>query len=209
MNLEQIVSTAVTLPHFDSTPARRAMSPMDRIPTRSADMQGTARRGAVLIVLFAEGAQLKLILIKRRDDLPFHPGQISFPGGRLDPGEQPEACALRETHEEIGIEAGNLHIAGSLDPVYIHVSDFHVHPFVAWHCGIPDTRPDTNEVDAVFRIPLAMLSAPAARTHAMKNIRGSICRVPGFTLFEHHIWGATAMLLSEMIERLTAAGWRE
>ena len=149
------------------------------------------------------------LLIKRCDDLRHHPGQISFPGGRLEKDEAPLACALRETFEEIGIEPEALNIAGGLEPAYILASDFHVHPFVAWHSGIPACRPDPREVAAIVPVQLALLSTPDARTYEVKNILGTIRRVPGFSFLEHHIWGATAILLHEIIERLKTAGWQE
>ena len=209
MNLNKIIKNSASLRTFDTLSTRIAMSPLNRIPERPAELQGDPRCGAVLAVLFAKAEQLHVILIKRRDDLRHHPGQISFPGGRREQDELPLACALRETHEEIGISPEELSIAGGLEPVYICASDFVVYPFVAWHPGIPSCIHDPREVTEVFQIPLSRLCTADARTRALKNIFGTERAVPGFSFSGHHIWGATAMLLHEIIERLKAAGWRE
>jgi 8-oxo-dGTP pyrophosphatase MutT (NUDIX family) len=197
------------LKNFNTLGTRIAMSPLDRIPKRPDELQGEPRCGAILILLFTEATNLSVIVIKRRDDLRHHPGQISFPGGRREPDEEPIVCALRETHEEIGISPEELIIAGGLEPAYILASDFVVHPFVAWHPGIPSCIPDPREVTEVFSIPLSRLCTADARTRSPKNIFGTERTVPGFSFSGHHIWGATAMLLHEIIERLKAAGWRE
>lgn len=207
--LRSIVLQAVQMKSFNALSPRRAMSPVGRIPVRPAHLKGSPRSGAVLGVLFGDGHALHVLLIKRRDSLRHHPGQISFPGGRLEHGETPQACALRETHEEIGIAPDALDIAGFLEPVYIIVSDFCIQPFVAWHEGIPDCKPDPREVESVLRVPLACLSTPEARAILPKNILGCVRDVPGFMFNGHHIWGATAILLNEIIARLKTAGWRE
>lgn len=207
--LQQIISYAVHLKDFDTRSTRIAMSPIGRIPRRPAGLAGAARTGSVLIVLFSAADSLHVILIKRREDLRHHPGQISFPGGRREQGETPLACALRETREEIGIEPASLIIAGHLETAYIIASDFSIDPFVAWHPGIPACIPYPSEVDAIYTVPLAHLCAPGAREYRQKNILGTQRSVPGFLLDGHHLWGATAMLLHEIIERLKAAGWRE
>jgi 8-oxo-dGTP pyrophosphatase MutT (NUDIX family) len=208
MNVTQIIENAVCLKNFDTLGTRIAMSPLNRIPERPAELPGDPRCGAVMAVLFTKTENLHVILIKRHDDLRHHPGQISFPGGRREQDELPLVCALRETHEEIGISPEELIIAGGLEPAYICASDFVVHPFVAWHPGIPSCIPDPREVTEVFPIQLSRLCPANARTRAPKNIFGTEREVPGFSFSGHHIWGATAMLLHEILERLKAAGWR-
>jgi len=209
MNPYRIIRDAVCLDNFDTPGARLPMSPVGRIPERPADLPGAERTGAVLIVLHSVQEKLHVILIKRRDDLRHHPGQISFPGGSKEPGESPLACALRETREEIGIASDLLTMAGALDPAYIIASDFRIHPFVAWHPGVPACTPDPREVDAVHLVPLAALCAPEAHVNRTVHVLGTQRRVPGMLVCGQLVWGATAMLLSELIARLTAAGWRE
>ncbi len=208
-DLSRIIRNAVCLKNFDTPGTRLAMSPLGRIPQRPAGLPGEPRYGAVLIVLFEEAQRLHSILIKRCDGLRHHPGQISFPGGRREKDENPLACALRETREEIGIDPEALDIAGGLDAAYILASDFHIHAFVAWHPGIPVCTPDPREVAAIVPVPLNLLCTPGARTYELKNIRGTVRKVPGFLFLDHHIWGATAILLHEIIERLKIAGWQD
>jgi len=209
MQLDQIIKDAVCLKNFNTLGTRISMSPLGRIPTRPAEQQGDPRYGSVLAVLFESEQKLHVLLIKRREDLRHHPGQISFPGGRLEPNEEPLVCALRETREEIGIQPEALIIAGGLQPAYILASDFLVYPFAAWHNGIPSCTPDPREVDAVFHVPLDLLCKDNARTYEIKDILGTMRKVPGFSFQKHHVWGATAMLLHEIIERLKMAGWQD
>jgi 8-oxo-dGTP pyrophosphatase MutT (NUDIX family) len=207
--LSDYIRTAVLLKDFDARDSRIAMSPVGRIPERPAGLSGTARSGAVLIVLFSKSDALHVILIKRRDNLRHHPGQISFPGGRREQGETPLACALRETSEEIGIAPDALSIIGPLEPAYIIVSDFCVYPFIAWHPGLPECSIDPCEVDTVLLTPLACLSTPNARMSRSMTILGTRRSVPGFLVDGQYVWGATALLLNELIERLKTAGWNE
>ncbi len=209
MTPDQIIKDAVRLKDFNTPDSRIEMSPFGRIPERPAELQGEPRCGAVLAVLFEIQNNLHVLLIKRRDNLRHHPGQISFPGGRREKGEEPLVCALRETEEEVGIAPDALSIAGNLEPAYILASDFIIQPFVAWHPGIPTCTADPREVAEIFHVPLRLLSTATARSHALKTIRGTARKVPGFAFSDHHIWGATAMVLHEIIERLKAAGWRE
>jgi len=209
IHLKQIIRDAVSRENFDTAGARICMSPLGRIPKRPSDMQGGQRCGSVMIILFAVNTRLHVILTHRREDLRLHPGQISFPGGRREPDEDALTCALRETHEEIGIRAETLEIIGKLDPAYILASDFLISPFIAWHSGIPICTPAPHEVADILAVPIARLNAPDARTFKNKKIRGTMKNVPGFLFSEHHIWGATAMLLQELIERIKAAGWQE
>jgi len=207
--VKQIIKDAVCLKKFDTLGARIAMSPLNRIPERPADLHGEPRCGAVMAVLYIKAEKLHVILIKRRDNLRHHPGQISFPGGRREENEEALVCALRETQEEIGIAPEELSIIGSLKPAYILASDFIVHPFVAWHPRVPTCQPELSEVAEIFEVPLNILSIDSARVYATKTIRGTAHKVPGFLYLGDHVWGATAMLLYEIIERLKIAGWEE
>ena len=207
--MQHLIKAAIALKDFDTTGARIPISPLGRIPIRPASQQGAPRRGAVLIPFFETENRLHVVLIKRRDDLRYHPGQISFPGGRLEKNEEPLDCALRETREETGIAPESLTIVGHLEPAYILASDFNVYPFAGLHSGVPVCRPDPGEVDDIFFAPLASLNTPEAISYEYKNILGTQKKVPGFSFLDYHIWGATAMLLNEIIQRLTKAGWRE
>jgi 8-oxo-dGTP pyrophosphatase MutT (NUDIX family) len=199
------VRRALQLAPFDAPAAQQKMMPVPRARFRPPDRPGQPRVGAVLLLLFAEGQELRLVLTRRRDDLQSHAGQISFPGGRREPGEPLEMTALRETQEEIGVPAAEITLLGALSTVYIMPSDFEVHPFVGWHPGRPILLPQEREVAAIIEAPLADLLDPANRREEDWDIRGFQLRVPFLQLGPHQVWGATAMILSEFLERLAAS----
>jgi 8-oxo-dGTP pyrophosphatase MutT (NUDIX family) len=118
----------------------------------------------------------------------------------------PLTTALRETHEEIGIAPQQLTILGELMPIYILPSDFEVHPFVAWHHNRqrPSFRPSLSEVAEIIETPLSHLLDPATRREEPWEIRGRQLTVPFLAVGSHKVWGATAMMLSEFLERMRA-----
>lgn len=200
------VRQALRLPDFDPYAAQRKLMPLARMQRRAPDMPGAARLGAVLILLYQWRDDLHVVLTRRRDDLQFHPGQISFPGGRHEPPETLEMTALREAHEEVGVALDEVELLGPLTPLYIPPSDFEVHPFVAWrHNGQrPSFTPDPREVAEIIETPLRGLFDPATRRHEPWEWRGDRIEVPYFAVQGHKVWGATAMMLSELVERLRA-----
>ena len=136
----ELIGRALALPGFDVPAAHRALSPSPRPLTRPPDKSGSPRIGAVLLALYEQNREPHILLIRRREDLRYHPGQISFPGGRQEDGEDLLETALRETFEEVGLQRDALAVLGPLAPVYISPSDFIVHPFVAWHAAQPSLR---------------------------------------------------------------------
>jgi 8-oxo-dGTP pyrophosphatase MutT (NUDIX family) len=124
------VVDSLKLPDFDATSAQQKMAPVPRMSRRPADKSGDARLGGVLVLLYCRDSELYVILTRRRDDLQSHAGQVSFPGGRNEAPETLLATALRETHEEVGINPQMLGVLGELTPLYIFPSDYEVHPFV-------------------------------------------------------------------------------
>ena len=146
-------------------------------------------------------------MTRRRDDLQSHAGQISFPGGQREGDESMEETALREAQEEIGIQANALSILGRLATLYIPPSDYEVHPYVAWHQQQPSFTPQYDEVAEILEVPLFFLLDPANRYEEPWMLQGYEVQVPYFLVNSHKVWGATAMMLSEFIERLRAAGY--
>jgi 8-oxo-dGTP pyrophosphatase MutT (NUDIX family) len=164
---------------------------------RPDDLPETARRAAALILLYHCAAGPTKPLTVRHSDLPHHPGQISLPGGRVDPDESAEQTALRETYEEIGVHPASVRILGPLSTLWVIVSNFVVQPFV----GITGVRPEfqlaAREVEALVEMPLQDLH-DLTRLGWQRRIRdGDAVDYPFFDLAGHEVWGATAMILGE------------
>ena len=161
---------------------------------------------AVLVAVFADsGGDLHAVLTRRRDDLRNHAGQISFPGGRRDPGDETLVqTALREAHEEIGLDPAAVTVIGALQPTPTIATNFAVYPFVATiepgHAWTPSAR----EVDAVLELSLRELREGYARRKISR--RGLSFRTDAYVVGEHLVWGATARILADLFERLDRAG---
>ena len=156
---------------------------------------------AVLVPLFATGKELHAVFTKRREDLRRHPGEISFPGGRRDhPGETLEQTALREAHEEIGLPPEAVELVGTLAPVSTFVTGYVIHPHVGLiEPGHPWVA-SPAEVALVMELPLrALLDGFAVRPMTR---RGFTFETDTYVVGDHLIWGATARILGELMERL-------
>ncbi|HEY7933969.1 MAG TPA: CoA pyrophosphatase, partial [Solirubrobacteraceae bacterium] len=147
------------------------------------------------------GEKLHVVLTRRRADLRRHAGEISFPGGRSEREDGDlEQTALREAEEEIGLPSANVSVLGQLVPVSTFVTGYLIHPFVGL---IPETRswtPSPREVDAV--IELALEELPRSRKRTILERRGFSFETDAYVLGEHLIWGATARILENLLERL-------
>jgi len=196
------VRQALSLSDFDSLAAQSKMKPIPRELQRPAGMGGNPRESAVLLLLYPRDGQTYLVLTLRRHDLNAHAGQVSLPGGRLEPGEKPPEAALREAHEEVGIHPSRVTLLGSLAPLYIPPSDFRVHPFVGWHEQPAVFTPQPDEVAELLEVPLLSLLDASTRREEIWNRRGLELQVPYFSIGRHKVWGATAMILSEFLERV-------
>lgn len=198
------IQTALQLPDFDSTAAQNLMSPPSRAPQRPSTLTGQARLGAVLLLLYCHKATIQLLLTRRRDDLNTHAGQISFPGGRQEGDEPFATTALRETEEEVGVAPTAVTLLGSLQPIWIPPSDFLVHPFVGWvHSGQrPSFAPSASEVAALLEVPLPHLLDRANHKVGLIERPNYRLTVPYFEVEGQMVWGATAVMLSEFVERL-------
>lgn len=196
------IARALHLDDFDGFGAQAKMKPVPRPEQRPPGRAGQPRQGAVLLLLYPKNGTSHLVLTRRRDDLTAHAGQISFPGGRREPFETLEQAALRETREEVGIQPGAVTILGQLTPLYIPPSDFEVHPFVGWHEQVPSFVPQPAEVAEILEVPLDRLLAQETRSQETWERSGISLEVPFFHLEPHKVWGATAMMLSEFIERV-------
>jgi len=158
----------------------------------------------VLVPLYREQDEVHAVFTQRRDDLRRHAGEISFPGGRQDPGEPDlRATALREADEEIGLPRSAVTIIGALQPIPTIATNYAIYPFV----GViePGHRwvPSAAEVEAVLEFSLADLRAGFARRRIVR--RGVPFRTDTYVVGDHLIWGATARILGDLLERMEAA----
>jgi 8-oxo-dGTP pyrophosphatase MutT (NUDIX family) len=199
-----VIRHALTLPDFDVQAAHQQMLPLARNSERPPELPGEPRVGGVLLLLYCYQQTMHLVLTRRRDDLNSHAGQISFPGGRREPGETAVQAALRETEEEIGVPAAEIVILGELTSIYIPPSDYEVHSFVGWVNGgkRPSFVPEPREVAEILEVPLPRLLDANTREVGPIAVRGAAYTVPYYNIDGHKVWGATAILISEFLERL-------
>lgn len=164
----------------------------------------TLRDAAVLVPLVDRVEGPTLLLTQRTAHLAAHAGQISFPGGGVEPHDiDPIATALRETEEEIGLPRSHVRVLGRLD-TYITRTGFRVVPVVA-HVRPPFTlTPDPNEVDAIFEVPLTFILNPASRVRESREFMGAQRHFWAFPFGERYIWGATAGMLVNLCDVLAS-----
>jgi 8-oxo-dGTP pyrophosphatase MutT (NUDIX family) len=160
---------------------------------------GTLRASAVLMVI-ADGSQGAEVLLTRRSKLlNSHRGEISFPGGRLDPGETFEAAALREANEEVALDPAAVQLIGRLDPISTMVSRSFIVPVV----GVVDERPPLwpamDEVDRIFWVPLVDLTRADTFREEIWPMNGEHRPIFFFELDDETIWGATARMLHQLL----------
>jgi 8-oxo-dGTP pyrophosphatase MutT (NUDIX family) len=161
------------------------------------------RRSAVLALLFPENGEWHTVLMRRTAHNDAHSRQVSFPGGGVEPGDEGvlSRTALREAHEELGIDPERVELLGQLTELYIPVSNNLVFPFVGLTDARPDFTPDPLEVEEVLLSPLRFFQDPAYQKLADIPLpKGGLLReVPYFDVHGHVVWGATAMMLSELV----------
>jgi 8-oxo-dGTP pyrophosphatase MutT (NUDIX family) len=165
-------------------------------------MEETCSNAGVLLLLYPKNNELVLVLTRRTDRVVNHQGQISLPGGRQEKGETIRQTAIRETGEELGVSADTIEILGELTPLYVPVSNFCIHPLVAFAPIRPHITPSPFEVDEVIEIPLNHLLDDSNIQHETRIIREYEVCIPFYQFQQYKIWGATAMVLSEFIEIL-------
>ncbi|MBS3981137.1 MAG: CoA pyrophosphatase [Rhodobacteraceae bacterium] len=160
------------------------------------------RPAAVLVPVWLRDDGPRLILTKRSSHLKHHPGQIAFPGGKVDPGDaSPAAAALRETHEEIGLPKERVEILGTL-PVHETVTGFAITPFVGLIRGSFTPVPEAGEVEEVFSLPLSHVLTPARFAIERRQWMGVWRRYYAVPYGPYYIWGATARILRGLADRV-------
>jgi 8-oxo-dGTP pyrophosphatase MutT (NUDIX family) len=164
----------------------------------SEDLRAAA---AILLIYPHEGAWYVPLTV-RGSQLRHHTGQVSLPGGRIDPGETIEGAALREAHEEVGVVPSEVELLGQLTPLTIDVSGHLLHPVVGRTDARPSFRIEPGEVDRLIEVPLALLQRPEiVKWEQRRRSRPprSMMDVPYFEIEDAHVWGATAMILAEFL----------
>jgi 8-oxo-dGTP pyrophosphatase MutT (NUDIX family) len=190
------------LPGFD---AHLRMAPYRKIPSVEVlEQQRLAyRQAAVSILLFPVEVSICFALIQRPNYEGVHGGQISFPGGKLEPHETFEQAALREMKEEIGVDLHDVEVIGELSEVFIPPSKMRVVPYVCYLPYTPVFKADPNEVDEIITVKISdILQRDAIKTTKLivgKNTANALeMEVPYFDLNNKVVWGATAVILSEL-----------
>lgn len=165
-----------------------------------------ARRAAVLAALVPASDGWVLPAILRPETMTHHAGQVSLPGGLIEAGESPWQAALREFAEELGTATTHLLPVGMLSPVYVFVSGFAIQPLLAVSRQALSYLPNPHEVAAVLELPLARLCDPASRGRHRIERRGLVFEVPHFAVGPYRVWGATSLILAEVVELARRAG---
>jgi len=181
------------LAHKEMYPSRKTIQEVDLNKV-------SYKTSSVLVLFFEMAGELQLILTQRNEYKGKHSGQISFPGGKKeDTDKSIEFTALRETEEEIGLSTKNIDIIGKLSDVYIPVSNFLVHPFIAFHQGQPDFKANYEVKEVItFNVELLLKSETLSTTDIKMAEGYSMKDIPCFIIEGKIVWGATAIILNEV-----------
>jgi 8-oxo-dGTP pyrophosphatase MutT (NUDIX family) len=188
---------------FAHVRARLTLTPEARGAAPCIDPDATAAcPAAVLIALTGYKDEVRVILTQRTKALRVHSGQIAFPGGKIDAqDESPAAAALREAHEEIGLDARHVEPLGYLDP-FSTGTGFRIIPVVAKVTPPLTLKINPDEVDEAFEVPFAFLMDAANHTEHIREFEGKLRRFHAMPYGTRNIWGATAGILRNLYERL-------
>lgn len=181
--------------------AQIKMSPrVPRLREPLVERSASCRRSAVLVLLSeTPDSDYELLLTVRSGALAHHSGQISFPGGRIEGEETPLEAAVREAQEEVGLQAP-LQYLGDLTPLYVPVSNNLIYPVVVHAPTRPDVAASPDEVEEAFFTPLSLLASGAQVRESTWELMGRKVDVPYWEIHSVPLWGATAMIVSELLE---------
>lgn len=200
-NLEKYLKKrlAQPLPGFEAQ-CKMGPSLADGSYTHRVEPPKGCRTNAILVLLYPDADTHRLVLTIRSSRMPSHAGEISCPGGGIHPDETPVQAAVRETREEVGIPESDIRIAGTLSRLYIPVTNNIIIPHVGFTAEEPGLKPDPREVSGILTPALPdILSDEHRKTKLWQLGENEIC-VPFWNLFDIPLWGATAMVLSELTE---------
>ncbi len=202
LTADLISSLAKPLP---GTRAHALMAPQPRRTWPDGSAPAHVRDAAGLLLLFPDADDRPhVVLTVRADTLGRHGGQVSLPGGVIEPGESFADAALREAHEEIALDPHLVRVIGALTPIDIPVSGFRLHPIVGLCDARPVFSPADGEVAKILDVALDALAAPGCVAQTTREREGQRIDVPAFCVAGEEIWGATAMVLAEF---LSLVGW--
>lgn len=200
------VLTADLLRHTGAHPIINPKLPQGfQFPNMNPDQ---ARRGAVLVLFYQKENIWHFPLIQRPIYEGVHSGQIAFPGGRKEDSDADLiATALRESEEEVGVVQGSVTVLGSMSDFFVAASNHLVRPVVGLMDRIPVYVPDEREVASIIEAPLHDLMKQPVRMKEISTSRGYTLVSPTFEFEDKLVWGATAMMLTELKRMINLAGW--
>lgn len=189
------------LPGFS---AQRRMGPVRHDGSSMHDVRPPAncKRNAVMVLFYRDEVtgSHRLILTERSSKMPSHAGEVSCPGGRMQPGETTLEAASRETREEIGLEPAKLQWLGELSSLYIPVTNNLIFPHISFVAQPEKLVPDPREVTRIFTPEIASLTKPENLILETWTFGDTKMTVPYWNVTPTPLWGATAMILSELLE---------
>jgi len=188
-------------------PAQFKMAPKGRLLRKVALLLNPIPKlSAVLVLLYPKNKELHLVLMLRNEYNGVHSAQVSFPGGKRENKESLQKTALREAEEEIGVDAKKVKIIGKLSDLYIPPSGYLVTPFVGYSNKSPEFNPDPTEVQRIIEVPVSLImDESTVKRKKIKVSTGNLkLNYPYFDVYGHTVWGATAMMLSELKEIIRA-----
>lgn len=186
--------------------AHRLMMPPERADImKNIDLSTiNPKKAAVMMLFYPRNEKTNLVLILRNKYPGVHSSQVAFPGGKIEPHDPSFLhAALRETEEEIGILPSQIQVVRAFSEIYIPPSNFMVFPFLGYSTEELIFNPDPNEVAGIIEFPLeAFMDDNTVVTQKMATSYSISIDVPSFRIADHYVWGATAMMLSELKETL-------
>ncbi len=200
-NLKEFIKNALQkgLPGLES---QLKMAPfLGNQPARELTPRKSTKPSAVLILLINDQQTLKILFTLRSSSLIHHKNQISFPGGMAENNENPIETAFRESAEEIAIDRLGVEILGELTELYIQPSDTLVKPIIGWCDKLPQVKVNSIEVDDIFIVPIDFFLDEKNIKRENWELNGKSIEVPYWSIHKHlPLWGATAMMLNELLD---------